>query len=400
MISNGQDAFSRRFCIFAIYWGVFSSVVSLILIKAGVGSQMVFSIKDLPIYGGALIFSRYWLGRRGSVQGAAQVIALTTLFFLNFIILNSDYKSPLNNIRQLIGPLALLLIFSSLRLGKESAQDVQRHLVYALLLTFGFGIFEQVVELWTRIDLTEFFYMKGIPVDDAGVSFMFYEPLLGGRERMTSFFIDPISLGHFFASAALLLIYGRTRGSKFELIGLLFSVVGLVLTFSKGAMLQLFIGAIILSPRIPVVVKAVLTILVVVFVVSLPDKDGILIHVEGFLNSIGSMTPFGYGIGSVGNYASMFGANATLFNRLLIRDTFVGALFGQVGLLGALLWFYVIFSIPISNSSSFRAAIGGVRILSSILIVSILSENTMNVTSFMIPSVLIGLEIAKARNKA
>src|SRR3546814_4604876 len=56
------------------------------------------------------------------------------------------------------------------------------------------------LDLWRYLDLTNYFNLKGIPVDKRGLSYMFYEPALSYTERLVSTVLDPISLGHMLAA--------------------------------------------------------------------------------------------------------------------------------------------------------------------------------------------------------
>lgn len=395
---SDSDLKLGRFLLFAAYWGAISSVVALALIKVGVRGQYVFAIKDLPIYFGSLVFARYWLMREVPFKSVFLLLGFFLFLLLNYILLNPDYQAPLNNLRQIVGPLYLVLIFSSMRISRRRLDSLVGYFCILVVSVFLLGLVEQLAELWPSIDLTEFFNEKGIPTDESGVSYMFYEPLLGYRERMTSIFIDPISLGHFFASFCIFIYYLRSAPGWSRYVFFL-SFVGLVLTFSKGAMLQCFIGLILLNPRVLFGLKLVLAMAVAGAVMSLPDAEGIAIHVNGFLNSIQTLSLFGYGIGSSGNYAKMFSGDLSMYYKLAISDTFVGALIGQAGVVGLIAWLGLGCYFVVANAKSREAGIAGMRLFLSIFSVSVLSENTMNVTSFLVPSTLMCLAMAGAEKE-
>jgi len=221
---------------------------------------------------------------------------------------------------------------------------------------------------------------------------MFYEPAFGNRERMTSTFIDPISLGHFLASCGIYIFYFENK-SKMEITALVLSIIGMGLALSKGAILQFIIGVLILNPRIPLLFKLVAAGLGALSILALPQKEGILLHIKGFTNSINSLELFGHGIGAAGNYTAMFSSNPLASSELNINDTFIGSMLGQIGLVGTIAWIIIITLIVALHAKTKKGLNGALRIFYSIFAISILSENTMNITSFLLPAAIIGLAL-------
>ncbi|MNZ96818.1 hypothetical protein D3C78_1160290 [compost metagenome] len=123
--------------------------------------------------------------------------------------------------------------------------------------------------------------------------------------------------------------------------------------------------------------------------IAIPNKAGILIHINGLFNSISNMSLFGHGIGSSGNYAKMFSENLNQYAELGISDTFIGSLIGQTGILGLTLWLLLIYTPTLPTQK--KSTNGHLIILTSIILISIISENTMNITSFLAPAIIISL---------
>lgn len=380
---------AEKFLKSAIFWGAISSLLVLVLVKIGLTTPAVFAIKDGVVYLLALVFIRTWLRSWTSYAGIVIVISFSLFLLVNHQLLNQDYSAALYNIRQLVAPLILLLVFCSIRLDSEKSSELVMFLSNAVIMVVAFGAIEQFFEIWKRINLSTYFALKNIPTDAFGMSFMFYEPAFGNRERMTSTFIDPISAGHFFASAAIFLLYAEHK-SKRRHIALVLALVGLFFTLSKGALLQFFIGSFLLNFRINILIRMVSIAVPYLFYMLLPEKGGVQIHLIGLTRALDSISLWGHGIGSAGNYATMFSLDGTSSNELGIGDTFVGAMIGQIGILGSLIWL----SIALLFIFWGRTFWGGRRAyitFISIYTVSILSENTMNVTSFLIPAVIIGM---------
>lgn len=387
---------------FLFVWSAVSSAIILLLIKVGFTTQYIFALKDMLVFMFAFVFLKFLF----SVKKSEKLFLISIFFifllylYINFYSLNYDYNAPLNNIRQILSPIILLFIFCSISLNNHEIKKSLNLYVKIISFIFLFGSIEVAFSLWEKVNLQVFFNLKGIPTNEYGLSYMFYEPMIGYRERMTSTILDPISLGHFFASSMIFMYYVNKRTNvkilffNFQLNKFIFyiSLLGVIATFSKGAMLQAFIGILILNSNISLIVRILLSLLPFSLFYLLP-KDmlvGIYIHLNGFLNSLDSVTFFGYGIGSVGNYAKMFSNDLTTYNALEISDTFLGSLLGQIGIFGSILWLLLcILTLILLSSSGLLKNNVGIKIFISQFLVSVLSENTMNVTSLLLPCCLI-----------
>lgn len=386
---------------FFIAWCSFCSIISLILSKTNMPSAISYGIKDGFIYFVFLLFFSRW----GLTIRITHSLIITLFFLLflvlNYLIKNPGYTSPLNNIRQIISPILVLFTFLSVRPVVSNPITFRNTINWTVLLVLFFGFFELAFSVWEKVNLANYFLDKGIPVNNDGLSYMFYEPMFNYIKRMTSFFIDPISLGHFFSTTILFIffsgLYNINKSNHYFFLSkkaiIYLSFIGLILTFSKGAWLQLLIGCILLTKKINVFFKFILLLTPLGFLFLLPDDSltGILIHLKGTINSILSISFFGYGIGTVGNYAKMFSSNITLYYQLGISDTYLGSLLGQIGIIGLLLWILIMLFILNKFSSSKHNFFVATGIFFSVFIVSAMSENTMNITSFLMPSLYIAL---------
>lgn len=377
-----------RYCIL---WGVFSSVAIFVLIYAGIRTNSIFALKDLVIYMLALAVFPKIFNHRKSIFMVFFLLVFLWYMYINYLVLNPTYDAAVNNIRQILSPLLILFIYCQLQLNRSSAEHVLNFLCRIIILVFLLGIAEQVFEIWPKLDLSVFFSLKGIPTDEKGLAYMFYEPLFGGRERMTSTFIDPISLGHFFSSAGILLFYIKNK-TRLLRITYYFCLAGMFFALSKGAIFQFFIAVILLNSRINLMIRLALCAGPFILV-SVIDSAGIAIHVQSFINAINTISFFGYGIGNAGNYAYMFGSLSGIAQKLQIGDTYIGSLIGQIGFFGTVLWTALGIGIIYQAVEIKKHASIGLIIFISIFAVSILSENTMNITSFILPAILIGLSL-------
>ncbi|GLU43206.1 hypothetical protein Musp01_08300 [Muricauda sp. NBRC 101325] len=105
-------------------------------------------------------------------------------------------------------------------------------------------------------------------------------------------------------------------------------------------------------------------------------------HVEGLQSTIANVNFFGHGLAKTGNQAFMFGDPS-----VVIGDTYIGAIVGQIGILGFLLWispFIVILRRLNFNLTS--------KILIAQLIIALISENAFNLLSVFLVCIFIGIE--------
>jgi hypothetical protein len=388
--ANTSDS-ALKFFKFSMFWSATCSVLIFLVITLGVTSSEIFALKDGVIYLLSLLYISRLVKNWSGVFSVFLLSLFTLCLFINYALLNPSYIAVMNNIRQILGPLIVLLIYCQIKLDMSSSFRALKFLCWTIIAVFGLGIIEQIFGLWTKLNLTTFFTLKGIPTDADGLSYMFYEPLFGGRVRMTSTFIDPISLGHFFASSGTLLFFTKNK-NRLANIAFYCCLAGLCLALSKGALLQLFISIFLLNKRIHLLIRLALSsipILILLFV----NSAGIALHITSFLNAINTMTLFGYGIGNAGNYALMFGAGNGISRELMIGDTYLGALIGQIGIIGTIAFVGIAVSIIIRASESIKHIETALIIFISILTVSAVSENTMNITSFLLPAIIIGLSI-------
>ena len=369
-----------------ILWVFFAPLVIVFMInKLGITSKLIFASKDILFY---LFFLFYTFTFQKKFYFQIAIFGTLFWYILLLLIFNGNYTDfYIANIRQMITPLIILILFKSIELNDLSKLEIIQFIYKVTVSIVLLGFIFLLIDVWNYISLHGFFQLKGIPTNEKGLSYMFYEPIIGYAQRMVSTILDPISLGHMLASVAIAMYYKIGIDGKKRIIFLSIVLLGLLFTFSKGAMLQFFIAVVIFDKNIHLLLKVFALYILFIAIYFLPNKAGLLIHLHGTINAFDSISMIGYGIGSVGNYAKMFSSDLTMYELLKISDTFLGSLLGQVGIIGVLIWLYIyLYGIKsISNP--------GAIIIISQLLIGILSENTMNFSSFFISGLLGGLII-------
>ncbi|QAB15785.1 hypothetical protein [Hydrogenovibrio thermophilus] len=297
------------------------------------------------------------------------------------------------SLRQFLVPFEFVLIGY---LVVRSQCDYLRLSYATLLVVFViliFGFFERFTYFWQLVPVEAFFTAKNIPVFVTGYPVFWIEPisLLGfrpfdaGVPRMVSTVFDPINLGAIFVFAYTLLLFeGKAFFSSFfrkiYLVGLL---VGIFLTFSKGAWLQLILTVFIFNTRVPLPWKIFVVLACSPFVYAFVlYHAGFEAHLIGFVEIFHHLTILGGGLGSFGNYTAMF-SNSTVTG---VGDSYWAAVMGQFGFLGFIIWFltflWIIARLGLTHYLSW--------LLMSQLLVSALSENAFNFMSVFLLMIFVG----------
>jgi len=142
----------------------------------------------------------------------------------------------------------------------------------------------------------------------------------------------------------------------------------------------------LLNNRLNIFIRILIPSLTLVFGFFFINLAGIIIHFKGLYFALINANLFGHGLGLVGNYAKMFAEDLSVYNKIQISDTFIGSVLGQIGIVGLLAWltFFYRHLIDLLRNKMLPGSI----IIISQLIISVLSENTLNFTSFFIPGIL------------
>lgn len=376
-----------------ILWvGIGSFITALISIYYS--NSLIFALKDLIFYSSFILLFLFH-----SHSEVNSNLLYSRVFFLGlftiYIFLVTGFLFDFHSwqffcLRQLFVPILIYTFSEVINLNKDLNLRIIRFIINFVCICVLIGIFFHLISIWDYIYLGSFFTAKGVAIYPNGLPAMFYEPLVPGYIRMVSTFLDPISFGHTIAGCLVCCFYSNSEVIKRRKLKLFLLSIGLILALSKGAILQVILCLTIFNYRIsiPFVLRYIIVMVIISYVfLELLNFEGFVAHFEGVEGFVNSINMFGHGLGYVGNYAALFGSPTVIKSNLGIDDTFIGSLFGQLGILGGMIWlgaFHKVFKGYIGTS--FMTV--GSLIIGSQIIVSILSENTMNFTSFFIPCIL------------
>jgi hypothetical protein len=164
--------------------------------------------------------------------------------------------------------------------------------------------------------------------------------------RLVSTFMEPTTLSMFLALALLISVFALRDWRRRSLVtwAIACAVVGVAtaLTMGKGGLMIFVIGSVLVITRatrktvlIVAVPLAFLVIAVIAAAEVLPVGDNIRLHLAGLTSGVLQLVthPFGAGLGSTG-----FWAAETNGAGLIGRDSSVGSVASQIGVLGAVLF--------------------------------------------------------------
>jgi len=348
-------------------------------------NSLIFLFKDLLFYFSFILL--FFFPKKNIFVLDRLLILFHILLFVFFIggitfFLFDFHYWQVYNIRQLLAPFLIIsfpyIIKIPIKLNKELILFILRFILFLIII----GVVFMFVDIWSVIDLSNYFSAKGIPTYSNGMPAMFFEPSMNYANRLVSTILDPISFGHIITACFISLFFIKSLGRNRKLFLIIF-LIGLLLTFSKGAIFQLIIALFLLNNRLNIIVRILVPFLTLVFGFFFINLAGIIIHFKGLYFSIININFFGHGLGLVGNYAKMFAEDLSVYNEMKISDTFIGSVLGQLGIIGLLVWLTFFYRHLIDLLRN-RMLAGSIIIISQ-LIISVLSENTLNLTSFFIP---------------
>lgn len=361
-------------------WLAFSSLIIAISYNiVGHGINLIF-FKDLAIiavFGIGVLFST-----SRDINPFLALIPLVFWITISLILSPASLFAKAASLRQMMMPFLLILLGYLFTHNQSDVDRLLNTVRIVLYIVLAFGFLEMAISIWKFVDIRTYYEMKGIFVNKNGYPFIFIEPIQGGIRRMASTFLDPINLGHALVFLLAIRYYQRARWAEIIVI-----FIGIALTISKGALLQLVLVFWVINKRKPMFDKLFVAATIVVLSVYLSfNHAGLSKHVAGFSNALSTFSLTGMGMAMAGNQAHMYSATYTDS----IGDTFIGAIIGQVGIIGLLLWL-----LPFIHFMRFFKKYDILkRLLIAQVIVSILSENAFNLLSIVALCLVIGSQLA------
>lgn len=335
-----RDVLSLKFLTFEIVTQNLICILCCSFVNSTV-SQFVLLYKELILYG-AVLFC--FLSKQGKIRNKTMPLCIMAiLVFPYFFIGEASLYTKLICFRQIMTPVILMLYGRTLSLKEEDYL-----LYFKFLIKIGIGIvFIGVIEefvigdnFWRLLQIQNYIDMKGFSAWAwDGLPGNFYSAdlylVFGMLRRMVSIMADPLLTGHFLAICVVILLYRNVFINTLQnLIALCLLTLGVALTLSKGAVLVIGIAyayKLWKKNKFWALPYVVISLIVLVFMIKNNTLYSISQHTGGLISSTNSI--LGGGLGSAGNYSNLYGnANSD------ISESYIGALLGQMGLFGVIIF--------------------------------------------------------------
>tara|TARA_R110002124_G_scaffold142504_1_gene307288 strand:- start:2830 stop:4095 length:1266 start_codon:yes stop_codon:yes gene_type:complete len=342
---------------------------------------------------------------------------LFVLFILFFLSVNVFFISDFSNesffpsFRQILILIVSYLVgrFFFIHQLKWSFLDKNINVFFTVMIITSFierfVFFNSNESFFVALGYKQFAEAKGFSdwLLGVGVSKSFYtydfsiygfEPI---RRMAGIMFANPVILGQFLAFPFIYFLV------KKSFIGTFFTLLSLLLCFSKGGILAASVGVLLyIFFRLKFSKGLQIFCLFFLFLASLPiviylyiNINSVFIHTNGFLHNVSNLVylPLGNGIGEVGNYAGLF--NEDISREESKGESYLGTLIGQLGLLGWILWLsLLVFIFKKNPQNEIQMSVQYSSI--GFLIVAIFSESAIAYTGI---SLILALAIAIPKNR-
>lgn len=323
-------------------------------------------------------------------------ILLIICIIFSFFIGRGSLLSILINLRN------LLTFFFAYCIGNyaiSTKKDLDSLVRFIFKLSFIFLIFGIILlifgfDLYKTIGIKEVYIAKGAPIAGERLDDRFYTTLYKKQyTRMGSLLYEPVNLAYFYSMVFLLsLFYKFNDGNKNSFIRVIYSLIGLILTFGKGGyLLTATIILLYLMTKIFNMLKLSKTIMGCIRISTVLSLLIVALFVLYYSKNIGGAAnthfwaiqltwnnvihkPIGFGLGTGGNMATLFNnGSSSTWLETGGESTLMSFLY-QIGFQGVLCLIFCMLSLRINLNK--------------------LDEvNNFNIIIYFIPLVLIGISL-------
>lgn len=389
------------FILFPLFISVFQNIILGILSPKLSETHISFLLASGSVY--AFITLAVLLFKQAKIK----YIVKTILIFLSLLILYGmtlslvtkfDFAGFVSGFRNLSCCFVYLLLgYCSIR--KINFTNFNKIITFIFIVTLLFGLYELLIDpfVWVKFNIGDLREKKGIPLYGSPVPVNFYssEIVFGSQiRRMSSLFADPVNLGTFFAFTAIYYLYLNKRGF------FILSVLGIVLSVSKGGLLALLILITIYFYNrkrkmlflflLSICFLAGVTFLIFSFNSS---TQSVAAHLNGFFSSFTYILnkPLGSGIGNVGTLSAV--VTGFTEETTAIFESGFGMILGQLGFFGLFLYsgYYIRVMLKIKNLKLLRQKKFAITLLLAILANIMFNEVALSPNSSAIYFITIGL---------
>lgn len=372
---------NRLFILKAILvYLVFQNFIAICLSNMNVfyGKTAILA-KDMVLYLGIVIYMLSSAIRKDRLKGPLLINKnnpIDKIIYFYLAVLAVYFVLPVGNayiFAKSISLRQLLIIPVFYMIGKlfkgVDLNSVNKFIVKLGIIICLFSVVERFFlgdSFWKSMGMYNYMKAKGFAqwANSEGISESFYTfdyiPFIkygyGSIRRMVGIHADSLLTAQFLAYPALLL-YSRLNPLRrpISTIGFLLCFVVILLTFSKGGILILFISIITIAVFTYGILSRAKLIWLIIALMGPASMAAALLkynigsvmaHLTGLTSNIAGLLhePFGFGIGVLGNYARMItGKNPARYAGS--GESYLGTMIGQIGIFAVIYFLFLVYQI-------------------------------------------------------
>lgn len=387
--------FSRKIDINSIYVLIliimFQNLFLVIFSSVMPGSIMNMYIISKEVFVILMVIYAFFRYKRNINILDLFVAFLTIVILYSFITSDATIKAKLANARQIAIPIVLFYFGNQIRVKENHIKKILNFILKLGMFAFVIGLIQFFMgeKLFDYINVTNFYINKGLSgwlsngkYPQSFVAWDLHQIFGVYIIRYISIFYEALTAGHIMALCFVISIFNdfNDENKLKKVIRSILFLVGVILTFSKGAYLVVFIAILfkiynlINSKKVFYILFSSSLVIICSLLFVLWDKViSIQMHAKGFINNILSAKIFsGEGLGNVGVYANIFSQNNESHGESLI-----GNISGQFGILIMVVYLLIILIMIYSNIVNKKEG----NIIPVILMISVLIEMFLSESS-------------------
>ena len=358
-------------------------------------AQIILLYKELIFYGTVVIYfiaNKKLSLRKDSVPLIIMIAICIPFFFIG----SAPLYTKLVCFRQIMTPIILILYGRTYQLTENEIDDFVQLLIKIGILIVIFGFIEEFIvgdAFWLNLHIQKYMDMKGFSAWSwGGLPGNFYSAdlhtIFGMMRRMVSIMADPLLIGHYLSLCVVILLFCPPKNLAVSYyLKLLLLTVGVVLTLSKGAILVIAISytyKLWRKNKLLSIACAFVGFVASLYMIKNNTLWSLAQHSGGLASSLGNI--IGKGLGSAGNYSNLYGGNSD------IAESYLGALLGQMGIIGVAAFVYaIVYYLVKIKSVKNKLSLAIFAYILGILIEAIMSESSINFVGSGVAFIMLGV---------
>ena len=366
---------------------------------SGIWIQLIILYKEFVMYGCVLI--SFVLSRKKKIDKSQAPIFMMILLCIPYLFIgNADMYTRFVCLRQIMTPVILILYGFSLKISKDDLHELLKYVVLLGIVQAGIGLLELLVlgdEFWLDINIAQYMENKGFSrwAFENGLPGNFYSYdlylIIGRVRRLAGLAADPLLTGHYLAFCVVILLYINVFKTKVgKNFALILITISTILTLSKGALLIMVIAywyKIYRHKKYIAIVSSVVPVAIIFSIISSNSLSTVSRHINGLFSSL-STGLIGGGLGTSGNYASLYGGQSSSSG-----ESYFGAVIGQMGFIGFGMFIFMMFKLLKKLLDKYQNSIGYsiFAYMIALMVEALTAESAINFVGSGVAFIILGI---------